>query len=151
MKPIDKLLVAIDFSDHSLPSLAYAARLAHALKARLILASILNERDVKTIHTTLAGYDPDLVQQTVEDRLAERKSRLSELAAAAEADTLVMKAIVRVDVPHQGLLHIIAEENPDLLILGTKGRGALADTIVGSCAQKLFRRCPIPLLSLRQA
>jgi nucleotide-binding universal stress UspA family protein len=141
--------VAVDFSDHSLPSLAYAASLARALEARLILANILNERDVKTIHTTLASYDADLVQRTVEERLAERKTRLSELAAAAEAAALVTKEIVRIDVPYQGLLRIIAEEKPDLLIMGTKGRGALADTIVGSCAQKMYRRCPIPLLSLR--
>jgi nucleotide-binding universal stress UspA family protein len=42
MSPIDEILVAVDFSDHSLPSLAYAASLARALAARLILANILN-------------------------------------------------------------------------------------------------------------
>jgi nucleotide-binding universal stress UspA family protein len=46
-------------------------------------------------------------------------------------------------------LQEIEEKNPDLLIMGAKGRSNVADMILGSCAQRMFRHCPIPLLSIR--
>jgi nucleotide-binding universal stress UspA family protein len=149
MNMIQTIMAAVDFSDHSLPTVRYAAKLAHDLNASLILVNVFNERDVRAIHSALATYDSSLYQKTIDQRIAERKSQLSDLALAAEATTFVTKQIVRTDVPYQGLLRTIEEEKPDLLIMGIKGRGAFADTIVGSCAQKMYRRSPIPLLSLR--
>jgi nucleotide-binding universal stress UspA family protein len=149
MNMIQSIMVAVDFSDHSLPAMRYAARFAHDLNASLILVNIFNERDAKAIHSAVATYDINLYQKTIDQRIAERKSQLSDLTRAAEATAHVKKEIVRMDVPYQGLLRTIEEEKPDLLIMGTKGRGAFADTIVGSCAQKMYRRSPIPLLSLR--
>ncbi|MEJ2639615.1 MAG: universal stress protein [Desulfosarcinaceae bacterium] len=149
MQAIQKILVAIDFSDYSRPTLDFAVRLAQDLGASLILANIINERDMKNIHTALASYDVDLFQRIMDGRVKERKTGLSEMIKAAGASEQVIKEIVNIDVPYRGLLRIIEEEKPDLLVIGTKGRGALADTIVGSCAQKMYRRCPIPLLSMR--
>ena len=47
------------------------------------------------------------------------------------------------------LLKAIEKDRPDLLIMGVKGRSNLVERVIGSCAQKMFRRCPIPLLVIR--
>lgn len=149
MCAIRKILVAVDFSDFSLQTVQYAAALANDVKASLVLVNILSERDVKAINTGLAHFDAAFCEKTVEGWLTERKAALSELARSIEAPGRFVKEIVRIDIPFQGLLRAIEDEDPDLLVMGTKGRGALMDSIVGSCARKLFRKSPIPVLSLR--
>jgi len=84
----------------------------------------------------------------VHTKIKDRTDRLENLAKDFDADNLEFETSVRVGIPYEALMEEI-EEKPDLLIMGTKGRSDLMDMIVGSCAQKMFRRSPIPLLSLR--
>jgi hypothetical protein len=44
MQTIQKIMVAVDLSEYSLPSVQYARDPAMALNARLILANVLNTR-----------------------------------------------------------------------------------------------------------
>jgi nucleotide-binding universal stress UspA family protein len=149
MKPIQKIMVAVDFSDYSLPSVQYAHQLAKDLGAALILVNVFNERDIRAMQSALQFYDPNMSKNLIDEHIEERKVRLNKLEVSAGAQATVAKKIVRIGVPYQELLETIAQEKPDLLVMGTKGRGNLADTVLGSCAQKMFRRSPIPLLSLR--
>lgn len=149
MLHIKKIMVAVDFSDYSLSSVQYAHQFAKDLGAPIILVNVLNERDVRTIEMALASYDPALASKQIENQKEWRKTQLNDLEKQAGAQGTVIKKIVRVGVPYQELLAAIEEEKANLLIMSTKGRSNLSDTLLGSCARKMFRRCPIPLLSLR--
>lgn len=149
MSKIKKIMVAVDLSDYSLPSVEYAHDLARALGAEIMLVCVFNQRDVRTIQITLDAYDASLCEKLIEENMAYRRNALENLTQEAGAQKTVTRKIVRLGVPHQELLNAIEEEKPDLLVMGTKGRSNLADTIVGSCAQKMYRRSPIPVLSLR--
>lgn len=149
MQIIQKILVAVDQSDYSLPLVRYACQLAQGLGAKMILVNVYNRRDISAIQQAMNSYDAKLCDSIIKENIAQRRDKLDELSSAADAQDEVIEKIVRIGVPYQELLEVIAEEKPDLLVMGTKGRSNLADTIVGSCAHKMYRRSPIPMLSLR--
>ena len=182
---IKKIMIAVDFSDYTEPSVNYGISLAKDLKADLLLVNVVNSRNVTAIENFLALQEPVLfqrfvegtftshkqeleekierkekiedahdvlaqqIQKYIEDTFNARELELKKLLDMASDQGVKGEAMVRHGVPYMAILKVIKSESPDLIIVGAKGRSNLADAIVGSCAQKLYRRCPIPLLTVR--
>lgn len=151
MKTLKKIMVAVDFSEYSLPLVEYAVSLAKDVGAELLLVNVLNQRDINMWEKIHEEYDAFSVKEQIVEHTRDRQDRLASLAEAAGCTKCDVKTeqSIRRGVPYQELIKEIEEKKPDLLLMATKGRSNLADTIIGSCAQKMFRRSSIPLLSIR--
>ena len=150
MKPIKKILVAVDFSDYSLPAVKYAADLARDLDAQLLMVNVINQRDVNMMKKVAVEVPAFSFEDYLEETRQDRQAEFDKLVTAADCANMPVKTSIRIGVPYEELLAFIKAKKPDLLIMATKGRSNLVDTIVGSCAQKMFRRSPIPVLSIRE-
>ncbi|MGD9182749.1 MAG: universal stress protein, partial [Desulfobacterales bacterium] len=60
-----------------------------------------------------------------------------------------VRTVFNIGDPGDQLLKIAVKENVDLIVMGIKGRTDLEYIFVGSVAEKVFRRSPIPVLSYR--
>jgi nucleotide-binding universal stress UspA family protein len=149
MKTIDQIMVAVDFSPYSLPAVHYAARLARDLKAALRLVNVINQRDVDMTRKVADQVPAFSFENYLEDARRDREELFDQLIREAGVADIPVKTNIRIGVPYQELLAVIDAKKPDLLVMAVKGRGNLVDTIVGSCAQKMFRRSSIPVLSVR--
>ncbi len=151
MKTINKIMVAVDFSDYSPVSVQYAVALAADVGAEVLLVNVYNQRDIDMLRKIEVEYPDFSYAKYYEENIQDRQIRLEELAEEGRSKMPDVKTTCRVvaGVPYEALLKTIETEKPDLLIMGIKGRSNLMDTIVGSCARKLFRHSPIPFLSIR--
>jgi nucleotide-binding universal stress UspA family protein len=148
-KTVSRILVAVDFSDYSLPSVRYAAGLARDVSAELILVNVINQRDLDMTNRVAARFPDYPIQEYFEENFQSRKKKLKNLIESSDCGDLEIETIIRIGMPHEELLKAIKEKKADLLVMGAKGRSNLVDTLIGSCAQRMFRLSPIPMLSIR--
>jgi nucleotide-binding universal stress UspA family protein len=74
---------------------------------------------------------------------------LETIADQAHFPGLKIRAIFRVGNPIDELLKLIVEEAVDVVVMGPKGRTDLEHVLVGSVAEKIFRRSPATVISYR--
>ena len=149
MDEIKKIMVALGFSEYAEGIFNYADKLAEKLGAELIVANIINSRDVEAVTAiTNMGYDLD-PERYIKELKAERRNAFEEIAKNATLSRDSIKLILQVGNPADKLLKIILEENVDLVVMGVKGRTDLEHIFIGSVAEKLFRRSPVTVVSYR--
>jgi nucleotide-binding universal stress UspA family protein len=157
MKSFNKIMVACDFSKYSKETLACAVALAEKLQADLIIANVINKKEIDIILRVAEGqFDRNIEKyvektaQEYETRVkADRTRQMEKLIEEIGCAQLPIKKVFRVGVPFQELISAIEDEGADMMVMGQKGRSDLAGVLFGSTAEKVFRRCPIPLLSVR--
>jgi nucleotide-binding universal stress UspA family protein len=149
MDEIKKIMVALGFSEYSKGIFNYADRLAAKLGAELIVANIINARDVEAVAViTNMGYELD-PERYIKELKEERLKAFEEVTKKATLPRDSMKLILQVGNPIDELLKIIVRENVDAVVMGVKGRTDLEHIFIGSVAEKLFRRAPVTVISYR--
>lgn len=149
MQGIHTIMVAVGFSGYSEGTFRYAAELARKLDADLLVASVINSRDVEAVRSVASmGYEVD-GEHYVETIRSERKALLAGYAAKTAFPAERMKVRFAVGNPLEELLKTIVREDVQMVVMGVKERSDLEHFLVGSVAEKLFRRSPVTVVSYR--
>jgi len=149
MDDIKNILVALAFSSYSEGIFNYAVKIAQKFNAKIIAGSIINSRDVSAVGTIASmGYEVDS-DHYVGGIKQEREKMLEQFLEKSSLNRDKIRTIIKVGNPINELLKLIVIEDVDMVVMGTKGRTDLENAFVGSVADKLFRRSPVPVISYR--
>lgn len=141
-----KILVAVDGSDASLHALKQATELARGLSAAL--------RIVHVVDMNWLPLGPELAIDVDAISAARRSAGEKTLAAAratAQEDGVDAEATLKeTETPAQHVAEAIVEEAcrwpADLLVVGSHGRRGFERLMLGSVAEGIARRSPVPVM-----
>ena len=135
-----KILVPLDFSEAAAPVLECAVSYAEAFDASLIVMHAADDPVLNAPSTS------DEYRQRFEEELDEELNHLvgKDVRQRVNIQLVTTSGGAAVEVCSY------AEQNDvDLIIMGTHGRGAIAKMILGSVADKVVRLAPCPVLTIR--
>jgi nucleotide-binding universal stress UspA family protein len=146
MITLRRILVPTDFSEHSRKALMYAAAFAEKFGAEITLLHVYQNLPVFQPDAATGGPSiiPPVDQLTGPVHAAlEREIRESNLQG------LGVRHEMREGAPHEEIVQFAKDKETDLIIMGTHGRGWLAHVLLGSVAEKVVRKAPCPVLTVR--
>ena len=150
MSKTKKIMVAVDFSEYSLKIAAHAGQLAEDLGAELIFVNVINQRDIDMVNQVTMYTDKISVKGYVDGLKEDRTENMQKLLKETSCNRIPNRFLIKKGVPFVELVKTAEEEQVDMVVMGTKGRGNIAGILFGSQAEKMFRHCPVPLLSIRE-
>jgi nucleotide-binding universal stress UspA family protein len=139
------LLVAIDFSIDSDGAVAWAADLSRRVGASVTLAHVRPISDVRAAVTEDRG---DLLRSSAAALArAVRRVYRERLSEAARRIPRARVKLLR-GRPSAALAREAAR-GYDVMVMGSRGRGAVAAALLGSTTQEALRSSPIPVVVVR--
>lgn len=135
------IIACTDFSQNASHALQYAAALAEAAKARLILFHYLN---MPIPATDLPGFNP---ASFLDAKTAECENKLEEIKTELlKTHTVDISCIVRSFDLFIDVETTFRHQQADLVVMGMHGQNAVLNALMGNIPSTAIRRGKIPLL-----
>ncbi|MBT3355234.1 MAG: universal stress protein [Candidatus Scalindua sp.] len=148
MIQLKKILCPIDFSESSQETLQYAIHLmSKDDDATLYLIHVVDNR-VIDYGSPFYGQEPSLTMVPLDQTTREELEKKL-LAEVPEEIQSRVETTILFGVPFVEIIKMAREKDIDLIVIGTHGRTGLAHMLIGSVAEKVVRKAPCPVLSVK--
>jgi nucleotide-binding universal stress UspA family protein len=140
---VKNVLFATDFSPTSEAAFPYAAAICRRFGSTLHTVHVLSEAGLLMMS---GGVDYVSMGTIYEDAQNEAKERLDQISEHLEA--IPHRNYVRYGQVWKSVAGIIADNEVDLLVMGTHGRTGFGKLLLGSVAENILRHAPCPVLTV---
>jgi nucleotide-binding universal stress UspA family protein len=145
---INRILVPVDFSAHSERALRVATTFAARFGAQLELLHIVEDPFVSGAWSAEA-FVPN-IPELMNDLIADARRRIEALRAIATGEGVLVETTVLTGEPVRTIVDQAATGGFDLIVMGTHGRTGLSHVFIGSVAERVVRKAPCPVLTVRE-
>jgi len=139
-----KIVCPVDFSEFTNDIIKYAVSLAKKYDAEIHLLHIIPNLNYFTPYESfLTPENLVLIERNIEKEVEKDFKKIMK-----GFDVPLVKAI-KTGVVFVEIIDYIKAENIDLVVIGTHGRSGIEHILIGSVAEKIVRKSPCPVLTIR--
>jgi nucleotide-binding universal stress UspA family protein len=141
---VRRILVPVDFSDHTPSLLEWGAHLAEEHGSRIIL---LHAYHLPVEFQQLEGaYLPPDFWASVK---ADAEQQLGALAEPLRAKGLTVETAVSEGYAATAIVEEAVARDADLIVIGTHGLSGIKPLLLGSIAERVVQKAPCPVLTVK--
>lgn len=142
-----KILCPIDGSEPSTRAARAASQLARVHEAQLTLLYVVPVPMLELLTYRPTMVDTDLLHEQVEKHLVEQAdATLAETREGAAPEAGVKRLMGH---PGETICDVARDEEFDLVVMGSRGRGGLKSLLLGSVSAQVSAHCPVPVLIVK--
>jgi nucleotide-binding universal stress UspA family protein len=145
MVPIRRILFPTDFSEPAEHAWSFALQFAQDFSAEVHVLHVVAPPPRLT-EAYAMNFDPEKFAAAL---TAEAQTSLDRLIEEAKARNLAFQREVRIGVDFHEIIDYAQKHQIDLIVMATHGRTGLAHALVGSVAEKVVRKAPCPVLTVK--
>ena len=146
MISLKKILVPTDFSEYSNNALKYGCALSEKFGSEMHLLHVLQDLVAMVPEPGLAFPPPGNYMQELQQS---SELALKDLPPSGWGHGPSIVRTTRNGPPFVEIVRYARENEIDLIVIGTHGRGGLAHMLLGSVAEKVIRKASCPVLTVR--
>ncbi len=139
-----KIVCPIDFSEFTEDTVNYGVAIAKKFEAELHLLHVIPNLNYFTPYESfLTPENLVAIEKNIEKEIE------GDFQKVMKKIDVPVKKVIKTGVTFVEIIDYVKAENIDLVVMGTHGRSGFEHILLGSVAEKVVRRSPCPVLTVR--
>ena len=140
------LLVPCDFSAPAMNAFRFALDIAQKSKGMVYLLNVI---ELPAIHDPIIMPVMTFEKDFIKELKNKTNARFDKLIAKYKPASITVKTEVAFGSPFRMINGIVKKRRIDLVVMGTHGASGVREYFIGSNAEKVVRRSPVPVLVMK--
>lgn len=147
-----RIIVPVNFSDYSLNALNYAVTLGQKFSSEITLlhcfAETLEDVDVMSASDSAKVASIHDVETIETKKLNDLKQHIEKGFSVEQKSNIVLKIRFETGYPEDIIIAISLQEDPDVIVMGTKSKGETIKELLGSITSDVIKKARVPVLAV---
>jgi len=140
----NKILCPVDFSEFTDEILEYAVNIAKRFDSELHMIHVIPNLNYFTPYESfLTPENLVAIERNIEGEVGKDFDKVTKKL------DLPFKQVIKTGVTFVEIIDYVKEHGIDLVVMGTHGRSGIEHILIGSVAEKVVRKSPCPVLTVR--